>query len=73
MPKYQIEELIQLRETAHVPTSFDFAEFTRAILEQREKQTQAYVFNGYYGFLNQAVIDFISCHVFFKRLWSFMV
>lgn len=41
MAKYQIETLIELRETAHVPTSVDFAEFTRAILEQREKQAQA--------------------------------
>lgn len=40
MAKYEIEQLIQLRETAYVPTTVDFAEFTRAILEQREKQIQ---------------------------------
>lgn len=42
MAKYDIDQLIELRETAHVPTSVDFAEFTRAILEQRERQL-AYV------------------------------
>ncbi|ODQ62876.1 hypothetical protein WICANDRAFT_17887, partial [Wickerhamomyces anomalus NRRL Y-366-8] len=47
MAKYDIDQLIELRETAHVPTSVDFAEFTRAILEQRERQLAT---NSYFRF-----------------------
>ncbi|CCH41028.1 Cap-associated protein CAF20 [Wickerhamomyces ciferrii] len=49
MAKYEIEQLIQLRETAYVPTSVDFAEFTKSILEERERQAQQEEESGFTG------------------------